>query len=178
MGIPLKGKVIWLYGESRTGKTTLGYLLGQRMAKTLIVRRLDEDILGETICKGLDNTRKGICDFIRKAGYLARILANEGLTVIASFITPYLENRLFLYKVLKEDLILIRLDASIKTLMDRDENGLYTHAILGNLDNVAGVHFKIEDDPFTILRVFTDDDPPDKCADLIIATLRSMDYEC
>jgi len=143
--ISLKGKVIWFFGMCSAGKTTLADML----AKELIsqghkVERLDGDIVRPALCKDLGFSRRDVSENIRRVAYIADILSKNGITVIASFITPNMSNRFVLKDKLGIRLILVHVLTSVKECMKRDTKGLWVKALAGDITDLAGLDVPFE----------------------------------
>jgi adenylylsulfate kinase len=85
--------VVWLTGLSRSGKTEIGEKLSEKMKKFgLKVQHLDGHKV-RTIFTETGFSKKEVNEHIKRVGYLASILENQGIFVIASFLSPYAETR-------------------------------------------------------------------------------------
>jgi len=140
MSEELKGKVIWLFGISGSGKTTLADLLAKELeVKAIRVVRLDGDVVRKSLCSDLGFTDEDIFKNIRRVCYVADLLSRNGVTVIASFITPHRVNRVYLKKKLGKRLILVHVLTSLRVCMERDTKGLYEKVLSGEITNLAGL---------------------------------------
>lgn len=136
----LRGKVIWLFGISCTGKTTLADFLAKDLKdKGQMVVRLDGDIVRKSLCMDLGFSKGDIFENIRRVCFVADLLSRNGITVIASFITPHRVNRLYLKRKLGKRLILVHVLTSLRVCMERDTKGLYEKVLSGEITNVAGL---------------------------------------
>jgi hypothetical protein len=83
------GHVFWLFGLSGAGKSTLaGRLIAQLRAEGRSVLALDGDIRRAGLCRGLGFSDSDRSENLRRAAEVARLGADSGLCVVASFITP------------------------------------------------------------------------------------------
>ncbi len=176
--VSLRGKVIWFFGISGSGKTTLADML----AKELLlqghkVERLDGDIIRSALCKDLGFTRKDIYENIRRVSYVADILSRNGITVIASFITPHITNRIFLKTLLGDRLILIHVMCSLTECMKRDPKGLWSLALHGNITNFAGWDAPFETVKHSIVDVSTISKTEEESYKKILYVLRFLGFE-
>ncbi|MDX5348337.1 MAG: adenylyl-sulfate kinase, partial [Hymenobacteraceae bacterium] len=84
-----KAAVLWLTGLSGAGKSTLAQALEQELQEQgYIVALLDGDVLRNGLNKDLGFTDEDRQENIRRAAETAKILLQNGLVVICSFITP------------------------------------------------------------------------------------------
>ena len=81
--------IIWLTGNSGTGKTTIGKLLAFRMKAVL----LDGDIMRESISVGAGFDKASREEHNFRVARLAKVLDNQGFRVVVSVIAPYKSTR-------------------------------------------------------------------------------------
>jgi adenylylsulfate kinase len=148
--------VVWFTGLSGSGKSTVA----ARVAADLRRRRLRvEELDGDSIRDIFPNTgfSKPERDaHIRRVGYLASKLEQNGVFVIASFVSPYRESRDFV-RGLCANFIEVHVSTPIEECERRDVKGLYARARRGEIRHFTGI-----DDPY---------EPP-AAADLVVDTSR------
>ena len=89
-----KGQVIWLTGLSGAGKTTVARALrGELTALGHRVETLDGDEVRENLSRGLTFSKEDRETNVRRIGFVARLLARNGVIVLASAISPYRQSR-------------------------------------------------------------------------------------
>src|ERR671937_2719553 len=86
-----KGFILWLTGLSGAGKSTLSAALAPTLGPRVEV--LDGDEVRTYLSKGLGFSKDDRDTNIRRIGYVARLLARNGVAVIAAAISPYREVR-------------------------------------------------------------------------------------
>ena len=177
----LKGKVIWFFGMCSAGKTTLADMLAEELiSQGHKVERLDGDIVRPALCKDLGFSRLDVSENIRRVAYVADILSKNGITVIASFITPNMSNRFYLKDKLGIRLILVHLLTSVKECMKRDPKGLWTKAFNGVITNLAGLDVPFEPVDYSgdlVVAIITDLRTEKESHDSLINILRFLGYE-
>ena len=137
-------KVIWFTGLSGSGKSTLSEALYEKMKiKGLKVEHLDGDSIRDIFPKtGFSKEERN--RHIRRVGFLASKLEKNGVTVIASFISPYKEARRFV-RGLCENFIEVHVATPIEECEKRDVKGLYAKARRGEIKQFTGI-----DDPYEV----------------------------
>lgn len=135
------GHVFWLFGLSGAGKSTLATALIEHLqARGLGVLALDGDVLRAGLCRGLGFSDADRTENLRRAAEVARIGADSGLCVVASFITPLNTQRALVRETVGRDrLSLVFADAPLAVCLQRDVKGLYARAQAGHLPQMTGV---------------------------------------
>lgn len=138
-----QGFTLWFTGLSGAGKTTLtNEIVPQLKARGVKVEVLDGDEVRTNLSKGLGFSKEDRDTNIRRIGYVARLLARNGVGVIVAAISPYKEIRDEVRKDIEDNgatFIEVFVKASLDTLVQRDVKGLYKKAIAGEIANFTGV---------------------------------------
>lgn len=138
-----RGFVLWFTGLSGAGKTTLARAVVNELAESRrVVELLDGDEVRETLSKGLGFSREDRDTNIRRIGFVARLLARNGVGVLVSAISPYRDVRDEVRRAVEGEglrFIEVHVTAPIEVLVDRDVKGLYRRAIAGEIPNFTGV---------------------------------------
>ncbi len=139
-----EGFVIWLTGLSGSGKTTLSFKIEKELKKRgmKFVQRLDGDVIRQSLNKGLGFSREDRDENIRRVGFVAKLLSNNGVATICAFISPYHAVREEVRKECK-NFIEIYVRCPLEILIMRDPKGLYKRALTGEIKNFTGI-----DDPY------------------------------
>ncbi len=142
-----KGGTIWLTGLSGSGKSTIALgLASELLRRGVHAYRLDGDELRRGLCRDLGFSAEDRNENIRRAGEVARILADSGSIVVASFISPYEAGRRDCRRVHESSGITfleVFVDTPIEVCERRDPKGLYSKARAGEIRGFTGV-----DDPY------------------------------
>ncbi|MBI5500939.1 MAG: adenylyl-sulfate kinase [Deltaproteobacteria bacterium] len=134
-----KGFVVWFTGLPASGKSTLAESTARALREAgRRVEVLDGDEVRTHLCKGLGFTREGRDTNIRRIGFVAHLLARNGIVAIAAAISPYRairdENR-----ALIGDFVEVFVECPLEECKRRDPKGLYKKALAGELPQFTGV---------------------------------------
>lgn len=126
-----KGKVIWFTGLSASGKSTIADALERELFrrgfKTYL---LDGDNVRHGLCSDLGFSSSDRRENIRRVGEVARLFCDAGLVVLASFITPFEQDRQKLRTLFRPDQFMeIYVKCSRETCLKRDPKKLYERGI-------------------------------------------------
>lgn len=138
-----RGIVIWLTGLSGAGKTTIAGELARELRETGDrVETLDGDEVRENLSRGLGFSKADRDTNVRRIGFVARLLARNGVTVITAAISPYCDSRDEVRRSVEGEglgFIEVFVRCPIDVLAERDVKGLYKRAIAGEIKNFTGI---------------------------------------
>ena len=134
--------VLWFTGLSGSGKSTIAVRVHQELVgRGGEVEYIDGDALRE-VFPNTGFTRAEREEHLRRTGYMASRLAAHGVTVVASFVSPYRESRDFVRK-LCPGFVEVYVATPLEECERRDVKGLYARARRGDIRNFTGI-----DDPY------------------------------
>jgi adenylylsulfate kinase len=134
--------VLWFTGLSGSGKSTIAVKVHQELLRRGVdVEYIDGDALRE-VFPNTGFTRAEREEHLRRTGYMASRLAAHGVTVVASFVSPYRESRDFVRRHCP-GFLEIYVSTPLEECERRDVKGLYARARRGELRNFTGI-----DDPY------------------------------
>ena len=167
-----KGGVVWFTGLPSAGKTTLSLIVARELrSRGLKVEVLDGDEVRETLNKGLGFTRDDRDTNIRRIGYVAQLLARNGVWVLVAVISPYRAVREEVRtQVLGQgaDFIEVYVRCQLEVAESRDVKGLYRRARLGEIPMFTGVSDPYEEPISPEIVVDTDRQSPEECVERIL----------
>ncbi|MCV3470545.1 adenylyl-sulfate kinase [Campylobacter sp. CNRCH_2015_0814] len=139
-----KPYIIWLTGLAGSGKSTIGKALYEKLKneyKNIVYLDGDElrDLLGH-----YSYDKQGRIDVALKRSQFAKFLNDQGMIVVVTTISMFNE----IYKYNREKLknyFEIYIKCPIEELIKRDQKGLYTKALNGEIKNVVGVDVKYDE---------------------------------
>jgi adenylylsulfate kinase len=138
-----KGATVWLTGLPGSGKTTIAVALEERLiARRVLAYRLDGDNLRHGLCGDLGFSEADREENIRRAGEAAKLFADAGVVVLASFISPYRGARERVARIHAEahlPFLDVFVDCPVELAEQRDPKGLYAKARAGKVRGFTGV---------------------------------------
>ena len=156
---PSRGVIVWLTGLSGAGKSTLSRAVRDAIAATHAVEVLDGDEIRAYLSKDLGFSREDRETNIRRIGFVARLLARNGVVAIAAAISPYASVRDEVRALAVADGIVfveVFVNAALDSLVARDAKGLYGRALAGEIRNFTGISDPYEPPVDAEVTVWTD----------------------
>jgi len=134
------GFILWFTGLSGSGKSTLAnYLTPILKEKGCKIEILDGDEVRENLSKGLGFSKEDRDTNIRRIGYVANMLARNGVVSMTAAISPYREIRDECRARSQAPFIEIFVDAPLEVVESRDTKGLYKKARAGIIKQFTGI---------------------------------------
>ncbi len=134
------GMIYWITGLPASGKTTLARaLVAALTASGGNAFLLDGDELRQGLCSDLGMSPVDRSENIRRAGEVARLLSNAGITVVCSFVSPYAVDRKRVRTLFPAGkFIEIYLSTAPEECVRRDPKGLYARARARESQGITG----------------------------------------
>lgn len=147
--------LIWFTGLSGSGKSTIA----SRLEEELFNRGyhtyvLDGDNVRSGLNSDLDFTVFGRKENIRRIGEVANLFVDAGITVLASFISPFREEREFVRDTVgKSNFFEVFVDCPLEECENRDVKGLYKKARAGEIPHFTGISspYEVPESPDIII---------------------------
>lgn len=148
--------VIWLFGLSGAGKTTIASLLKEKLEKDgFNITALDGDDLRKGINRDLSFSDADRQENIRRAAEMAKIIVKNNTIVICSFITPLQKHRDVASYILGNDYFEVFVDCPLDICCQRDTKGLYKKAKANQITDFTGVSSDFEQPANPHLVIYT-----------------------
>ncbi len=176
---PNKAYILWFTGLSGSGKTTLAELVYERLTADRPVEMLDSDEIRTYLSSDLGFSKEDRLTSTRRIGFVARVLARNGVVAIVSTISPYEEARLEVRRLATEEgveLMQIFVDCPIEKLIERDTKGLYKKALSGELPHFTGISDPYEAPTNPELRIPSSEESIEQSARRVFDMLRSHGF--
>lgn len=173
-----KGFILWFTGLSGAGKSTLS----QHIAATALRREagykievLDGDEVRTHLSKGLGFSREDRDTNVRRIGFVARLLARNGVIAVTAAISPYAAIRDEVRAQAQADgipFVEVYVSCPVEVLAQRDVKGLYKRALAGEIENFTGVSDPYEPPAHPEVTVRSDQESIEEGAARVLVYLR------
>ena len=137
--------VVWFTGLPASGKSTVARAVERRLfAAGVRTALLDGDQVRHGLSGDLGFSAADRTENLRRVAEVAALLAEAGLVVLCTFVSPLREDRAAVLARLCRDLppgrvVEVHVDADLDTVRARDPKGLYARADRGDLPGLTGV---------------------------------------
>lgn len=154
--------VLWFTGLSGSGKSTIANALDRILnAHGRHTYLLDGDNVRHGLNRDLGFTDADRVENIRRVAEVAKLMADAGLIVLVSFISPFRDERRMARELMAEgEFVEIFVDTPIEECARRDPKGLYEKARAGKIANFTGISSPYEEPEHPELRLSTVDSEP------------------
>ena len=136
---------VWLTGLPSAGKTTLAHGVASVLASRGIrYQILDGDVMREYLTKDLGFSKEDRDTNVRRIGFVASLLAHQGVVVLCPVISPYRSSRAEVRGLHGPGRFFeVYIATPVETCELRDVKGLYARARNGEITGMTGI-----DDPY------------------------------
>jgi bifunctional enzyme CysN/CysC len=167
--------IIWFTGLSGAGKSTIANRTEQRLhALGVHTYILDGDNVRHGLNHDLGFTEPDRIENIRRVAEMARLMADAGLVVLVSFISPFrAERQLARDRAGSIAYCEVFVDTPLEVAETRDPKGLYLKARSGELTNFTGIDSPYERPEHPELRIDTTNTSSDEAAEHLVEMLRA-----
>ncbi|MFJ6937766.1 adenylyl-sulfate kinase [Streptomyces sp. NPDC101132] len=147
MSVTGQGATVWLTGLPSAGKTTIAYALAERLrGEGHRVEVLDGDEIREFLSAGLGFSREDRHTNVQRIGFVAELLASNGVKALVPVIAPYADSREAVAKrhaAAGTAYLEVHVATPVEVCSARDVKGLYAKQAAGEISGLTGV-----DDPY------------------------------
>jgi len=170
-----KGVTVWFTGLPCSGKTTIAKeLMKQLKEQGKDVELLDGDTVRDYI-RNKDFSKEGRNKHLRYIALMAKLLAERGVVVLCSFVSPYRENRDFARSIC-ENFVEVYVKTPVEVCIQRDVKGMYKKALNGEIKGFTGVDDPYEEPENPEIVVETDKESVEESVEKVMKKLKEMGY--
>lgn len=171
-----KPGVFWFTGLSGSGKSTIASLVERRLhAEGRHCYMLDGDNVRHGLNKDLGFTEADRVENIRRVAEVAKLMADAGLIVLVSFISPYRSERRMARELMDAgEFHEIFVDTPLELCESRDPKGLYKKARSGAIRNFTGIDSPYEAPEAPEIRLRTAELSAEDCAERVLAYIERL----
>jgi bifunctional enzyme CysN/CysC len=168
--------VVWFTGISGAGKSTIANALERRLhALGCHTATLDGDNVRHGLNRDLGFTDADRVENIRRVGEVAKLMADAGLLVLVSFISPFRAERDAARALVDPgEFVEVFVDTPLDVAEGRDRKGLYRKARAGSLPHFTGIDSPYEPPPSPEVRIDTTASGVAESVEQIVSRLRAQ----
>ncbi|MBX9747642.1 MAG: adenylyl-sulfate kinase [Hyphomonadaceae bacterium] len=165
--------ILWFTGLSGAGKSTIANLVEKKlhaMGRHTVL--LDGDNIRHGLSRDLGFTAADRVENIRRVAEVAKLMADAGLMVLVSFISPFRAERELARNLARDgEFFEIFIDVPLAVAEARDVKGLYKKARAGELKNFTGIDSPYEAPEKPEIRIDATAMSPADAAEKIVAVI-------
>jgi adenylylsulfate kinase len=167
----LRNMTLWLTGRPCSGKTSISKQLKIELSgRGILVVNLDGDVVRKGLNKDLGFSAKDREENLRRVAYVCQLFNDNGIFVIATFITPTNELRNMVRGIIT-NFKLCYVSCSLEAAEKRDVKGMYKKARLGLIQEFTGISAPFEEPLNPDISVDAEHMPLMDCVKSVMQTL-------
>lgn len=171
-----KGVTVWFTGLPCSGKTTIADRLGEVLrGRGEKVERLDGDTVRKGLTSDLGFSKEDRAENIKRVTFVAKLLTRNGVKVLATFVSPYIDRR---QKTREEigEFMMVYVRTPVKECIRRDVKGMYAKALAGEIKGFTGIDDPYEEPVNPELVVDTDKETIEESVQKVLAEMEKRGY--
>ncbi len=171
------GATVWLTGLPSAGKSTIAAALAEQLRQRgRRVEVLDGDEVRTHLSAGLGFSRADRDTNVLRIGFVADLLARNGVVAVTAAISPFAQTRAEVRRMHEKsgtDFLEVYVATSVEECARRDVKGLYAKQASGQMSGLTGVDDPYEPPEAPEVTVQTVGRPVSDCVADILAELRA-----
>jgi adenylyl-sulfate kinase len=170
------GFCLWFTGFSGAGKSTIANIVVDELrARGVPVELLDGDEVREHLSKGLGFSKEDRDTNIRRIGWVAKVLARNGVVAVTAAISPYRALRDEMRAQI-DNFVEVYVATTLEECEARDVKGLYAKARSGEIPEFTGVSDPYEPPLHPEVTLVTAGRTPEASAGELVAFLETQGF--
>lgn len=162
------GYCLWFTGFSGSGKSTIANIvIDELRGRDALVELLDGDEVREHLSKGLTFSKEDRDTNIRRIGFVASLLARNGVVAVTAAISPYRSVRDEVRGWI-DNFVEIHVATPLEECEARDVKGLYAKARAGEIPEFTGISDPYEPPLSPELTIHTTGKTPEESAKEVV----------
>ena len=171
-----RGVAVWFTGFSGAGKSTIADALTKKLnSEGYQLEVLDGDEIRENLTKDLGFSKEDRDTNIRRIGFVAKLLARNGVIVLVPVISPYRAIREEMRANI-DNFLEVFVNAPLSVCEDRDVKGLYKQVRAGKIKQFTGIDDPYEPPTNPEIECRTDLEELSQSVDKIFNKLKELEY--
>ena len=171
--VDLPGCCLWFTGLSGAGKSTIANIVVEELRERgRRVELLDGDEVREHLSKGLGFSKEDRDTNIRRIGWVAAVLARNGVVSVTAAISPYRAVRDEV-RGWMDHFVEIHVATTLEECEARDVKGLYARARAGDIPEFTGISDPYEPPLNPEITLITAGHTPEESAREVLAWLEA-----
>jgi adenylyl-sulfate kinase len=171
-----RGGTVWFTGLPASGKSTLAAAVEARLVRDgLVAYRIDGDNLRHGLSGDLGFSLADRAENVRRAGEAAKLLADAGVIVIVSLVSPLAAGRNAARSAHQADdlpFVEVWVSTPLEECERRDPKGLYARARSGEMSDLTGIGQPYEAPESPDLDICPGQSPPEADVESILSVMR------
>ena len=170
--------ILWFTGLSGAGKSTIANIIEQKLhSNGRHTYLLDGDNVRHGLNRDLGFSDKDRIENLRRISEVAWLMADAGLIVLVSFISPFRAERRMARELMNQsEFIEVYIKASLSVCEQRDPKGIYKKARAGEIKNFTGIDSEYEEPENAEVILNTEHSTAELLADELIHYLKANQY--
>ena len=169
LSLSQRGLVVWFYGLSASGKSTIAAALERKLhSDGFNTHLLDGDNVRAGLNRDLGFSDGDRNENIRRIAEVAKLFVESGLVTLASFITPFETLRDLAKEIVGEsNWFSVYTKCSFETCAERDPKGLYAKMLRGEVKDFTGKDSVFEEPKSADLTINTEQTSVEEAVDQV-----------
>ncbi len=165
------GAVVWFTGLPSSGKSTIAHeVYRQLLERGFATELLDGSEVRESLSRGLGFSRADREENVRRIGYVAKLLARNGVIAICAAVSPYRATRDEVRRNTTR-FIEVYVECPVEVAERRDPDGMYAKARRGEIEEFTGINAPYEPPLAPEVHIHADHDSVEDGAWKVLSTL-------